>query len=94
MKQREHAIQSLELAYHKCKEIEANLAEGTRASYLPSLFTGLESELQHLQFHQDFSFMLKSFKDECQQWANRRSSELEYVCHLQSLLGLLRADFI
>ena len=32
VKQREHAIQSLELAYHKCKEIEANLAEGTMVS--------------------------------------------------------------
>ena len=32
MKKREHAIQSLELAYHKCKEIEGNLAEGTKVS--------------------------------------------------------------
>ena len=40
---------------------------------------GLESELQNLQFHQDFALLLKSFKDECQQWANQRSSELEYV---------------
>jgi programmed cell death 6-interacting protein len=78
VKQREHAIQSLELAYHKYKEIEANLAEGTRASY-PIFFTGRESELQNLQFHQDFSILLKSFKDECRQWANQRSSELEYV---------------
>jgi len=34
VKQREHSIQSLELAYHKCKEIEGNLAEGTRVSLL------------------------------------------------------------
>ena len=32
VKKREHAIQSLELAYHKCKEIEANLTEGTKVS--------------------------------------------------------------
>jgi ALIX V-shaped domain binding to HIV len=28
--EREHAIQSLELAYHKCKEIEQNLEEGRK----------------------------------------------------------------
>jgi len=33
VKQREHAIQSLELAYHKCREIEGNLAEGTKVCY-------------------------------------------------------------
>lgn len=30
VKEREHAIQSLELAYHKCKEIERNLEEGRK----------------------------------------------------------------
>jgi len=67
IKQREHAIQSLELAYHKCKEIEANLAEGTK-------------------FHQEFSALLKRFRDECQQWANQRSSELETItCSMGSV---------
>ena len=80
VKQREHAIQSLELAYHKCREIEANLAEGTRVRLSYFLFTEIEVKLEYSQFHQDFSVLLKSFKDECQQWADQRLSELEYVC--------------
>lgn len=69
VKQREHAIQSLELAYHKCKEIEANLAEGTK-------------------FHQDFLVLLKRFKDECQQWADQRSFELELVTRSMASVSL------
>ena len=33
VQEREYAIQSLELAFHKCKEIEANLIEGTKAGH-------------------------------------------------------------
>jgi len=73
VKQREHAIQSLELAYHKCREIEANLAEGTR-------------------FHQDFAVLLKSFKDECQQWVDQRSSELELLARSMAAVSLSKSD--
>ncbi|KAF9779034.1 BRO1-domain-containing protein [Thelephora terrestris] len=69
VKEREHAIQSLELAYHKCKEIEANLAEGTK-------------------FHQEFLALLKGFKDECQQWTNQRSSELELITRSMTSMSL------
>ena len=92
VKQREHAIQSLELAYHKCKEIEANLAEGTSVSYLTR--SSLKSKLGRFQFHQGFSVLLKSFKDECQHWARQRSSELEYVYFRGAFLRPLRADTV
>ena len=35
-----------------------------------------------------------SFKDECQQWADNRSSELECVCFRQVLPGLMEADCV
>jgi len=92
VKQRKHAIQSLDLAYHKCKEIQANLSEGTSVSYLAR--SSLKSKLERFQFHQGFSVLLKSFKDECQQWARQRSSELEYVYFRGAFLRSLRADTV
>ena len=53
-----------------------------------------ESKLKHYKFHQEFSALLIRFKDECHQWANQRSNELECVCFWRTPLGELEVDFV
>jgi len=43
VKQRERAIQSLELAHHKCEEIQGNLAEGTTGYVVPPVLYRTET---------------------------------------------------
>ena len=62
---------------------------------LPNPFyVKLKPDFDHFQFHQDFSVLLASFKDECRRWANNRSSELECVCFQYVLLGPFEADHV
>ncbi|KAI0065090.1 BRO1-domain-containing protein [Artomyces pyxidatus] len=61
IKDREHALQSLDLAYHKYKEIIRHLDEGLQAS----------------SFYNDLSAILMQFKETCKEWKNLRHLEMQ-----------------
>lgn len=74
VKEREHALQSLDLAYHKYKEIVRHLDEGLKVSdsilHVPAALTFLS------QFYNDLAGILMQFKDSCKEWRNMRRAEI------------------
>lgn len=77
-KAREHALQSLDLAYHKYKEILQNLEEGQKASQMwPICLTSLIRGRR--QFYNDLAVILSQFRDMCKEWVDMRRQEMRYV---------------
>jgi programmed cell death 6-interacting protein len=78
VKEREHALQSLDLAYHKYKDILRHLDEGlqvrvARHEPVPKLTPALS------KFYNDLSAILMRFQQMCKEWAAARREELRYV---------------
>ena len=90
VKERELALQSLDLAYHKYKEIIRNLGEGLKASFL---FSARRSATYSLwsafssQFYNDLAAILSQFRDSCKEWVNLRRSEIRYISVCCLLVG-------
>jgi ALIX V-shaped domain binding to HIV len=76
VKEREHALQSLDLAYHKYREITRNLDEGFKACSYCSPFRYTHHPLQ---FYNDLAGILVQFKETCKNWAHLRNQEIQLV---------------
>lgn len=76
MKEREHALQSLDLAYHMYKEITRNLDEGLKVM---SVFSSQRVKPSNLspQFYNEFGNILAQFKETCKAWVNHRQDEMQ-----------------
>jgi programmed cell death 6-interacting protein len=78
VKEREHALQSLDLSYHKYKEIIRHLDEGIQVHFLRHVFFAvLLTATVFLQFYNDLAAMLIQFRENCVEWAMGRRSELK-----------------
>jgi programmed cell death 6-interacting protein len=78
VKEREHALQSLDLSYHKYKEIIRHLDEGIQVHFFRRLFSAvLLMATVFLQFYNDLTAMLIQFRENCVEWAMGRRSELK-----------------
>lgn len=77
VKEREHSLQSLDLAYHKYREITRNLDEGLKVM-LHYVYEALGSK--HLwinkQFYNDIGAILAQFKETCKGWVIHRRDEM------------------
>lgn len=75
VKEREHALQSLDLAYHKYKEIVRNLEEGLKVLSIADVC--LTSDDRAItQFYNDFAVILSQFRDTCKEWVALRREEV------------------
>jgi programmed cell death 6-interacting protein len=77
VKEREHALQSLDLSYHKYKEIVRHLDEGIQVRFLTGLCFRRILERLFQQFYNDLTAMLIQFKESCVEWMIGRRSELK-----------------
>jgi programmed cell death 6-interacting protein len=77
VKEREHALQSLDLSYHKYKEIIRHLDEGIQVYSLRTLFSAVLLTATVFQFYNDLAAMLIQFRENCVEWAMGRRSELK-----------------
>ncbi len=77
VKEREHALQSLDLSYHKYKEIVRHLDEGIQVRFLTGLYFRRIFERLFQQFYNDLTAMLIQFKESCVEWMIGRRSELK-----------------
>lgn len=78
VKERERALQSLDLSYHKYKEIIRHLDEGIQVRFRRASFPPFSqvASIFH-QFYNDLSAMLIQFKEICVEWVMGRRSELK-----------------
>lgn len=86
VKERELALQSLDLAYHKYREIVRNLEEGQKVRLLRprrshgSSRADILSGLAALrQFYNEFSALLSEFRALCKDYAAARGQEARYA---------------
>lgn len=77
VKEREHALQSLDLAYYMYKEITRNLDEGIKVGLLLDIMDLTGVLMPIMQFYNDFSGILAQFKETCKGWANHRRNEMQ-----------------
>lgn len=73
MKEREHALQSLELGYHKYIEITRHLNEAVEVS---SFVWRLPPTHPPCQFYNKLAGMITKFKDTCKAWAHERREDM------------------
>lgn len=74
VKDREHALQSLDLAYFTYRGIVRNLEEGFKVgSQVWHCYPELS---EYLQFYNDFANILSQFKEVCKAWSSQRRQEL------------------
>ena len=81
MKEREHALQSLDLAYHKYREILRNLEEGQKVRLItgniPMVYA--DPTTPPPKFYNDFSAILSEFRALCKDFAAARRDEARCV---------------
>ncbi|KAG5651345.1 hypothetical protein H0H81_009008 [Sphagnurus paluster] len=72
VKEREHALQSLDLAYHKYREITRNLDEGFKVR------TGapIGATLMCSWFYNDLATIFLQFKEACKTWSRLRNQQI------------------
>lgn len=75
VKEREYALQSLDLSYHKYKEIVRHLDDGMQVRIRFTLLH-LAPEQPPQQFYNDLAAMLIKFKESCLEWVMGRRSEI------------------
>jgi programmed cell death 6-interacting protein len=73
---REHALQSLDIAYHQYRELVRNLDEGLKVRPL-SIRSVLNDADDDRQFYNDLAAILAQFKESCRVWSHQRSLELK-----------------
>jgi programmed cell death 6-interacting protein len=77
VKEREHALQSLDLSYHKYKETIRHLDEGIQVRFPRRPFAVLLMANVFFQFYNDLAAVLIQFRENCVEWAMGRRSELK-----------------
>ena len=79
MKEREQALQSLDLVYIKYSEITRNLDEGFKVS---EWCKGFDIQwLEICKFYNDLAGILMQFKEVCKAWALQRNQEIQWVVY-------------
>lgn len=75
VKERQQALQNLDLAYAKYREITRNLEEGLKVD-LPFI-DPTSPAFMFRQFYNDMANILMRFKEACRIWSNARSQEAQ-----------------
>ncbi|KAG8738534.1 pH-response regulator protein palA/rim20, partial [Ceratobasidium sp. 428] len=93
LKQREAALQSLDLAYHRYLEVLSNVTEGAKASLPREILTSARNSLTCCfgQFYAEFSGHLNIFLEECIRWVDRRREQRSEITELFGQLSRSRS---
>ncbi|KAG6840601.1 hypothetical protein C0991_005642 [Blastosporella zonata] len=77
VKEREYALQSLDLAYHKYREITRNLDEGFKPPRIMLLsWTNRFPCFSYRQFYNDLATIFLQFKEACKNWSRGRNQQI------------------
>ena len=78
VKERERALQSLDLAYHMYKEITRNLDEGVKVIVIIKFLSHTALSIRSsVQFYNGLGAILTQFRETCKLWADQRQNEMQ-----------------